>query len=144
MLFIGVTLGFVFAAAVPSAAIPGGLAAPAIGVCLMWGSVAFALWAQRTLGAMYRPIVAIQPNHAVVARGPYRLLRHPIYAAGIVVMAGIGLADGNWISLATCVVFAFLGYLRRIRVEERVLVEHLGEEYLDYERGRRRLIPGVW
>jgi protein-S-isoprenylcysteine O-methyltransferase Ste14 len=79
-----------------------------------------------------------------VARGPYRLLRHPIYAAGIVVMAGIGLADGNWISLATCVVFAFLGYLRRIRVEERVLVEHLGEEYLDYERGRRRLIPWVW
>jgi protein-S-isoprenylcysteine O-methyltransferase Ste14 len=32
----------------------------------------------------------------------------------------------------------------RIRVEERALEEELGDDYREFERTRRRLIPGIW
>ncbi len=38
----------------------------------------------------------------------------------------------------------FAAHVPRIRVEERALEESLGEPYLELERTRKRLIPGVW
>jgi protein-S-isoprenylcysteine O-methyltransferase Ste14 len=59
-------------------------------------------------------------------------------------LIGIGLALGNWASLAALVVLPTVGLVVRIRVEERALVEGLGEPYRRFAESRARLIPGVW
>jgi protein-S-isoprenylcysteine O-methyltransferase Ste14 len=71
-------------------------------------------------------------------------VRHPLYAGALVTMAGVGLAFGNWLSLAVCIVLPLVAYLRRIAVEERALEAALGDAYRRYARGRARLVPYVW
>lgn len=51
---------------------------------------------------------------------------------------------GTWLGLAALIVLPLIGMLIRIRVEESVLIEALGQEYVSYAAETRRLIPGVW
>ncbi len=76
--------------------------------------------------------------------GPYRYVRHPIYAGAMVVMVGVGLALGNWLSLVLCVLLPLAAYVVRIRVEEGALEEALGDSYREYEQGKARLVPWIW
>jgi protein-S-isoprenylcysteine O-methyltransferase Ste14 len=43
-----------------------------------------------------------------------------------------------------CIVLPLAAYVTRIQVEERALEEALGDAYRQYERGKARLVPGVW
>jgi protein-S-isoprenylcysteine O-methyltransferase len=141
----GVALAFLAETAFDGARMGAGWRLPLIvGLISMYGGLAPGEWAARTLGRFYRTRVTIHEKHQVVTRGPYRLIRHPVYAGGILTMVGIGLCLGNWISLAVCVAAGLLGYLNRIRVEEGVLESALGQPYLDYERRTKRLLPGLW
>jgi protein-S-isoprenylcysteine O-methyltransferase Ste14 len=79
-----------------------------------------------------------------VTDGPYRVIRHPAYAGTLLLTAGLGLALGNWLSLALLLVVPFVGHLPRIRAEELALERSLGDAYRDYETGTRRLVPGLW
>ena len=142
---VGVTMAFVAAYWVEGSAFPGPWQIPlGIGLVLMASGLSLAEWAARTLGRFYRTIVAIQEGHRVVTDGPYRFIRHPIYAGGILTLVGIGTSLGNWVSVALCLAAALLGYQRRIRVEEHVLEQGLGEPYLEYERHTKRLVQGIW
>jgi protein-S-isoprenylcysteine O-methyltransferase Ste14 len=83
-------------------------------------------------------------DQPVISTGPYRVLRHPSYAGVLLTLAGIGLALGNWLSLAALVVFPAIGFVYRIRVEEAALSSTLGASYATYASTRRRIIPFVW
>lgn len=140
-----IAVGYVLAVGVRRAAIPdAGWATVVPGLVLLWTGVAIGEWAGAVLGRFYRPVVAIQENHQVVSAGPYRVVRHPLYAGALMTMTGIGLAFGNWLSLAACIVLPLAAYLRRIAVEERVLEAALGDAYRRYAEGRARLVPFVW
>jgi protein-S-isoprenylcysteine O-methyltransferase Ste14 len=96
------------------------------------------------LGRAYSPMVAVQPGQAVVTRGPYRFVRHPAYTGVLLMFAGIGVSLGNLGSIVACVALPVAAILNRLRVEEPVLERELGEEYRQYARGKKRLVPGVW
>lgn len=113
------------------------------GVSLTWAGIALNRWGRRTLGATYRPVVTVLDHHEVVARGPYRVVRHPMYAGTAVLCLGLGTTVATWpASLAWAL--PPLALLRRIRVEEEVLSRALGDRYEAYAGGRARLVPGVW
>jgi protein-S-isoprenylcysteine O-methyltransferase len=142
---LAVWAGYLAARRVPGARIAGsGWALLAGGLVLFWGGALLSGWAARTLGRFYRPVVAVQKGHEVITSGPYRLVRHPLYAGALMTTTGVGLALDNWIALAVCFLLPLAAYVRRIQVEERVLQERLGSLYRDYARGRSRLIPRVW
>ncbi len=142
---VAIALGLMVAGSVPALAIP----APrwlllASGLSLIWIGIGLSLWASRTLGRFYRPLVTIHEHHEVVTAGPYGYVRHPLYAGSMMVMAGVGITLGNWLSLIVCVLLPLAAYVARIRVEEDALEEALGESYLQYEQGKARLVPGIW
>jgi len=95
----------------------------------------------RMLGDSFTFRVRVASNQAIVDRGAYRYVRHPSYTAGLLLMSGIGLALGNWISLISVVVITAAGYVYRIHVEERALLATLGPAYADYMKRTRRVIP---
>jgi protein-S-isoprenylcysteine O-methyltransferase Ste14 len=115
-----------------------------VGTGLLVAGIAFRQWAIHVLGRHFRRRVTIQPGHEVVRRGPYRLLRHPAYAGGLLALAGIGVAFGSWPALALCVLPVAATLVHRIRVEEAALEAALGEPYREYERSTSRLVPGIW
>jgi protein-S-isoprenylcysteine O-methyltransferase Ste14 len=96
------------------------------------------------LGAFFTTDVRVRADQTVVERGPYRWVRHPSYTGMIMTFVGIGLALGNWASLAVLVVVPTAGLVLRIRSEERALLEGLGEPYRRFAASRARLFPGLW
>ncbi len=114
------------------------------GVAVMWLGLVLRGWAIVALGASFRTTVEVDPGQAVVARGPYRWIRHPSYTGLLAILAGLGLAAGSWLSLAVCVVLPLPAIVWRIRVEEAELERVLGDAYRGYAATRARLIPRVW
>lgn len=115
-----------------------------VGLVVMWLGLALRAWAVVALGASFRTTVEVDPGQAVVARGPYRWIRHPSYTGLLAIAAGLGLAAGSWLSFVACVVLPLPAIVWRIRVEEAELERVLGDAYRGYASGRARLIPRLW
>jgi protein-S-isoprenylcysteine O-methyltransferase len=101
-------------------------------------------WAVVTLGRYFRTTVFIHDDHRLIVTGPYRLLRHPAYAGALLTFAGVGLAMGNWISLAVILGLTGIGYIRRILVEEQAIKARFGEAFSGHVRQTWALIPFIW
>ncbi|CAM3843373.1 methyltransferase family protein [Smaragdicoccus niigatensis] len=129
---------------VPAAAIHPQAVPATIGLVILWAGIALRLWCFRALGRYFTFRVQTSPDQGVVSTGPYRVLRHPSYAAILLVLIGIGLLYANWLSLALIVGVSFIGTLNRIRVEERELERDLGDRYREFAATRKRIIPFVW
>jgi protein-S-isoprenylcysteine O-methyltransferase Ste14 len=110
----------------------------------MWCGIGLRVWCFQTLGRYFTFVVQTSPDQVVVTSGPYRVLRHPSYAALLLTSIGFGLVIGNWVSLAILVVALSCGVAYRITIEERALTTELGDRYTDYARSRKRLVPFVW
>ena len=114
------------------------------GLALIAVGIVIRQWSVTVLGSSFTTDVRVRPEQTVVERGPYRWVRHPSYTGLILIFLGIGLALGNWAALAVVVVMPTAGLVIRIRVEERALLNGLGEPYQRFAAGRPRLFPGVW
>jgi len=115
-----------------------------IGIFLMLAGVAFRWYSIRVLGKYFTRQVAIQPGQTVVENGPYRLIRHPSYSGALITILGVGLVLTNWLSLIVVIAVAFIGYSYRVWVEEKTLVNGLGEPYRQYMKRTKRFIPFLY
>lgn len=115
-----------------------------LGAFLAVGGTLFRQWAIRTLGQYFTRSVRVSPDQRVVQEGPYRWVRHPSYTGAILAAAGVGLALGNPLSFAFLLAAVVPGFAYRISIEEKALVETLGEPYRAYRARTKRLIPFVW
>ncbi|MBV9947128.1 MAG: isoprenylcysteine carboxylmethyltransferase family protein [Myxococcales bacterium] len=88
-------------------------------------------------------VIEVAAEQRVVSSGPYALVRHPMYAGALVLVAGIPLALGSLVGLATWPPFVAV-VVWRLLDEERFLVERLPGYAAYRERTRWRLIPRVW
>jgi protein-S-isoprenylcysteine O-methyltransferase len=113
-------------------------------IFLILAGVLLRIWSVITLGHFFRTTVFIHDDHRLVTSGPYRLLRHPAYAGALLTFAGIGLAMGNWISLAAALGLTGVAYGWRIAVEEKALQARFGEAFENRARQTWALIPLVW
>ncbi len=73
--------------------------------------------------------------------GPYRRVRHPLYASGMGLIFGIGLTAASWLILAWAGlgIVAVLAFI--VPREERELVARFGEGYRSYQSRSGRLLP---
>ena len=83
-------------------------------------------------------------NHELIETGLYKTIRHPGYLGQLIIFLGIAVCLSNWVSILLMVIPVLSGYLNRINVEERFMVEQLGQKYLDYRQRTKRLIPSVY
>jgi protein-S-isoprenylcysteine O-methyltransferase Ste14 len=98
----------------------------------------------RMLGESFTAVVVVRSEQQVVERGAYRWVRHPSYTAGMLLFAGSMLALANWMSVAVVLAGAILAYSYRIHVEERALLQTLGEPYRAYMQRTKRFVPKVF
>jgi len=87
--------------------------------------------------------IEVAKDQRVISTGPYALVRHPMYAGGLLYLLGTPLALGSWWGLAAfAATLPFL--IWRLVDEEAFLVKNL-PGYAEYrEKVRFRLMPGVW
>jgi protein-S-isoprenylcysteine O-methyltransferase Ste14 len=87
--------------------------------------------------------VELAPDQKVIATGPYALVRHPMYAGGLVMLLGVPIALGSWWGVLA---FAVIGpaIAWRLIEEEKFLVRNLPGYEAYRSRVRYRLVPFVW
>jgi protein-S-isoprenylcysteine O-methyltransferase Ste14 len=137
--------GFALAGRIHAAAIPDARwAVFVLGLSMMAAGIGVRQWSVSLLGEFFTTDVRVHRGQTVVDSGPYRWVRHPSYTGLLLTLAGIGLALGNWAALLALVVVPVGGLVVRIRVEERALLDGLGEPYRRFAAKRARLIPRVW
>ena len=102
---------------------------------------AFTWWARVTLGDLWSSAVSRKEGHVIVERGPYGLVRHPIYTGLIAAAVATAVELGSAQALAGAAVMSF-GFWMKARLEERFLMSELGEgAYADYRRRTPMLAP---
>ena len=122
--------------------VPASPQAAYIGLALTSLGAAFAIWARSTLGGNWSASVTVKENHSFVHYGPYRLVRHPIYAGGLLAMLGTAVVYGE-AGCFVAVALAFVGWWLKARIEEKFMTQQFGEEYRRYQKDVKQLIPFV-
>jgi protein-S-isoprenylcysteine O-methyltransferase Ste14 len=97
-----------------------------------------------TLGRFFTVDVTIRDNHRLKKEGLYRFIRHPSYLGSIISFIGFGISLNNWISLFIISAPVTLAMIYRISIEEKLLKERFGGEYIDYVSRTSRLIPWIY
>jgi protein-S-isoprenylcysteine O-methyltransferase Ste14 len=96
------------------------------------------------LGRNWSPGLEVRENHALVTRGVYRFIRHPMYAAIWLAALAQPLLIHNWVS-GPAVIAAFLFMcVTRLPREEAMMHDQFGDAYSTYSLRTKRLIPGVF
>lgn len=101
------------------------------------------VWASLLLGRLMLHEAAVRQDHALIDGGPYRFVRHPVYAGYLALLLGSGVAALN---VCVCLLWpvSLLGILIQAASEEQLLRERFGQEYERYVRRTGRLIPRFW
>ncbi|TAL53112.1 isoprenylcysteine carboxylmethyltransferase family protein [Pandoraea sp.] len=122
--------------------LPAGAVWSLAGTALVLLGLAFTVWARVHLGRNWSGIVTVKQGHELIRSGPYRWVRHPIYTGLLLAFMGSAIALGQWRGvLAMLIVFAALW--RKLRLEERWMIETFGAAYTAYRNEVAALIPFV-
>ena len=113
------------------------------GLALVVAGATFSGWAALTLGRHFDMEVEVHAGHEVVRRGPYALVRHPVYSGLAAHLLGAGLATGNLLMIAGTLFLAIPAFHHRASVEERLLRTELGPAYEAYARHVGMLVPFI-
>lgn len=93
------------------------------------------------LGKYFSPHVEIQKEHKLIEKGLYKYIRHPSYLGSILSLTGLSIAFESLLSLIFSLILSSIFYGYRIKVEEKELIKIFGNEYLNYIKRTKRLIP---
>lgn len=79
----------------------------------------------------------------MITGGPYRWIRHPIYAAFLLILGSPLLISANWFVGGLWIAMTGLDIASRIRTEEAMMLGQFGEQYQAYMRRTGRLFPRI-
>jgi protein-S-isoprenylcysteine O-methyltransferase len=100
-------------------------------------------WSSVVLGRFMIHEAAVRDDHALVRAGPYRVVRHPVYAGYLGLLFGSGVASLN-VCLWLLWPVSLIGILIQSASEEQLLRERFGQDYEYYVRRTGRLVPHFW
>jgi protein-S-isoprenylcysteine O-methyltransferase Ste14 len=109
------------------------------GALLCVVGVTIAVWARACLGSNWSPRPSVKIGHELITAGPYRLIRHPIYSGMLLAVLGTSF-DAGIVGLVIFVVASAV-LIRRIPIEEKLMLHQFPEEYARYKRHTKALIP---
>jgi len=105
------------------------------GLLLMgWTYAIFASWRWRA---------EVAPGHQLITRGPFRMVRHPIYLSFALFYVGAYFLL-PYLPFLLHAIASFFAYDYRARTEEGVLLEAFGNEYRAYRAQTARYLPRVY
>ncbi len=112
-----------------------------VGLVLAGGALGLFVWAMWTLDAQYTPANLAKLPGRVVATGPYRFVRHPIYTANLLLLVALAMVSGScWLLVNLAILVLY--YVPTIRQEENAIGNAI-PEYREYMKRTGRLLPRI-
>ncbi len=112
-----------------------------LGLAIILAGPAFSFWSASTLGSEFDLDVEVHGDHRIIDRGPYAIVRHPVYLGIAVHFIGACLATGNLVLVLGTLFVTFPALYARASAEERLLRDSLGPAYTAYARRVPMLVP---
>ncbi len=116
----------------------------AIGIALFAIGFMVRIYSILTLKQYFTYSVTKVENHKIISTGLYKFIRHPGYLGQLIIFMGISISISNWLSILLMMVPVTLGYLYRIKVEEKFMADELGEYYKNYQGRTKKVIPMLY
>jgi protein-S-isoprenylcysteine O-methyltransferase Ste14 len=113
-----------------------------IGVVVCVFGLYVTIWARRTLAGNWSSNVTFKQGHELVKTGPYRFVRHPIYTGLLVMCLGSGIEIDRLRCFLSLVVVS-IGFWIKLKQEERLMLRHFPDDYPNYQRRVKALVPFV-
>jgi protein-S-isoprenylcysteine O-methyltransferase Ste14 len=111
---------------------------------LLFALAAVLSWtSSRALAGQLRIDAALGADHRLVRSGPYAVVRNPIYTSMLLVLFAIGLIIAGWKLFVVALLLFVIGTEIRVRIEEKLLASHFGEEFQAYKRSIPAYLPFV-
>jgi protein-S-isoprenylcysteine O-methyltransferase Ste14 len=107
-----------------------------LGVVLSWTAI-------RNLGKQLRIHAGLYEDHELVRKGPYRIVRHPIYAGMLSMYVMTALTQPRWILAVIGFVLAIIGLEIRVRIEDSLLASRFGRQFEEYKSSTAAYVPLV-
>jgi len=112
------------------------------GAALTAIGIGFAIWARVNLGRNWSSRPAVKEHHEFVMTGPYAYVRHPIYSG--IMFAALGTAFTSSVIGIGLFVFISITFALRMNKEEKIMLELFPDQYPEYQKHTKRLVPFVW
>ncbi len=110
------------------------------GVLLGAAGILLLVWVHRTLGMQWSTTLQFKEEHTLNTSGPYKFIRHPMYASLFLFFLGLSIVSSFWPLMALVVIF-LLFFNRIMGREESMMIDQFGEEYRVYMKSTGRLLP---
>jgi protein-S-isoprenylcysteine O-methyltransferase Ste14 len=104
--------------------------------------LAFCVWARATLGRNWSGTITLKEGHELIERGPYRLVRHPIYTGLLAMFLATAIRSGHLGGIAA-VILAFASFWIKLSEEEKLMLQQFPDQYGSYQQRVKRIIPFV-
>lgn len=114
-----------------------------VGLAVGLAGAVLLTWSAVLLGRFMMHEAAVRDDHTLIRSGPYRFIRHPVYAGYLALLLGSGVASLN-ICLWILWPVSLVGILIQAASEEQLLSERFGPDFDRYVRRTGRLVPRVW
>lgn len=114
-----------------------------LGFGLTMAGILFTIWARFCLGANWSASVTVKESHTLIRKGPYSVVRHPIYSGILLGALGTALAFGR-MRCFVGVVLLTIGFRVKSLLEERFMQEQFGMQYTSYKHDVKALVPFIW
>jgi protein-S-isoprenylcysteine O-methyltransferase Ste14 len=111
-----------------------------IGAVLSVSGLVFAIWARVILGRNWSGVITLKEGHELIERGPYRIVRHPIYTGILAMFAGTAIAIGYFGGFVG-LLLVFVSFWLKLKREEDLMLKHFPAKYAAYQGRVKRIIP---
>ena len=105
--------------------------------------LALAIWARVVIGKNWSARVTLKENHELIQRGPYRLVRHPIYTGLLLMSLGTALLIGRLGALAAWILFVVSFWIKAGQ-EETLMLQQFPMGYAAYRQRVKRIVPFIF
>jgi protein-S-isoprenylcysteine O-methyltransferase Ste14 len=110
------------------------------GVLLGIAGVVYLVWVHRTLGIQWSTTLQFKEDHTLITSGPYKYIRHPMYASLFLFFVGLSIISSFW-PFIVLVAITLLFFVRIMGREESMMIDQFGEAYQVYMKRTGRFLP---
>lgn len=111
-----------------------------IGLLISFMGLLIACWSRYLLGKNWSLSVQKKENHELIKSGPYSILRHPIYTGILLIFIGNTIIVGDYRGIIA-VLIVFISFWFKLKKEEKWLIEIFGEDYHNYKKTTKAILP---
>lgn len=113
-----------------------------IGLSISFLGLIIACWSRYVLGKNWSLSVQKKEKHELIKVGTYKIVRHPIYTGILFIFIGNTFIVGDYRGIIA-VVIVFISFWFKLIKEEKWLTEIFGNEYQDYKKQTKAIVPFV-